>query len=89
MAVTRSVLNSIRSRSTETTDYPVTEDWDGNILRMETSKKITYYYSPDAIPAGRLEVLLRLMTIPREWNQSLTLLHQHTQCKWDYLYSFN
>ena len=75
----RSILNSIRSKSADTTDYPVTEDWDGNILDTVPSKKAIYYYSPDAIPAGRLEVLLRLMTVPREWNQSLTLLHQHTQ----------
>ena len=81
MAVPRSVLNAIRGRSTEVEDWPRTEDFDGNILSGAPSTRRKYFYSPDLIPAERLENILRLMTVPTEWNQSLTLLHVHTQGK--------
>ena len=79
MAVPRSILNSTRGRSDATKDWPRTEDFDGNILSAAPSTQRTYFYSPDRIPAERLENILRLMTVPTEWNQSLTLLHVHTQ----------
>ena len=79
--MTRSVLNASRGQSTTAQETPFTEDWDGNILAAEASQKYTFFYSPDAIPAERLENLLKLMTVPSEWHMSLTLLHQHTQGK--------
>ena len=81
MAVPRSILNTLRGQSDDAKDWPRTEDFDGNILSAVPSTRRTYFYSPDLIPAERLENILRLMTVPTEWNQSLTLLHIHTQGK--------
>ena len=89
MATTQTALNASRCWQEKRT--VMTEDWDGNIMDVRTVDGDIYYYDCGKIPAYRIEGLLRAITVPTEWHQSILMFHFAAQGKYkiNYVYKTN
>ena len=59
----------------------MTEDWDGNIMNLQPTTGIVYYYNTGAIPAQRIENTLRVIVVQTQWHQALMQFHFACQGK--------